>query len=36
MIETVNKISKQVAVEVKNHLDGKDGKKSNFRKIDLK
>jgi hypothetical protein len=36
MMETVNKISKQVVVEVNNHLDEKKEKESKFRKIDLK
>jgi len=36
MMETMNKISKQVVVEVNNHLDEKEEKESKFRKIDLK
>lgn len=36
MIETLNKISKQVVVEVKNHLDEKKRKESKFRKTNPK
>lgn len=36
MMETINKISKNVAVEAKNHIDQKEVKESNFKKTDPK
>jgi len=36
MMETINKISKQEAVEVKNHIDENEVKESNFKKIEPK
>jgi hypothetical protein len=35
-METINKISKQVVIEAKNHIDEKEVKESNFRKTDPK
>jgi hypothetical protein len=36
MIKTINKISKQVIVEVKNHIVEKKAKEPNFKKTDPK
>ena len=36
MIKKVNKIGKQVAVEVKNHINEKEAKEPNFKITDLK
>jgi NACalpha-BTF3-like transcription factor len=36
MMETINKISKQVVIEAKNHIDEKEVKESNFKKTDPK